>query len=230
MRKNGSRLISYSQYRMTDLFLFALILGLAELLEFFAAVWFPQVALYTFSLMLPITLIVMMRWGWVSVFYAAASGLIYCLLHNGEAGAAQYVSYIFGNACIAAVLIFVKLVGKKKIAGKWYLSAVMVIIGWVLIILGRSVLFTAFGFNFVVTFAQLVGLSDCGFLTLIMAVVVVLVMRRFDGIFEDQKSYLLRLDEERKEKMRRDTYGDEPIEIDEESLSILNKHDDNGLY
>ena len=51
-------------------------------------------------------------------------------------------------------------------------------------------------------------------------------MRRLDGMFEWQRGFLKRLDEERKEKMRRDTYGDEPLEIDEESLKILKKDDD----
>jgi hypothetical protein len=48
-------------------------------------------------------------------------------------------------------------------------------------------------------------------------------------MFEDQKSYLLRKKRERDEQSRIDTYGDEPIDIDGESLSILNKRD-NDLY
>ena len=54
----------------------------------------------------------------------------------------------------------------------------------------------------------------------------ILIVRKLDGMFEYQKSYLRRLDDERKEKMRRDEYGDEPVEIDEESLSILKRWDD----
>ena len=33
----------------------------------------------------------------------------------------------------------------------------------------------------------------------------------------------MRLDKEKKERMRRDTFGDEPVEIDQEALRSLNK-------
>lgn len=59
-----------------------------------------------------------------------------------------------------------------------------------------------------------------------MAVVTVMILRRLNGMFEDQKHYLLRQDKERKELARRDEFGDEPVEIDEESLSILKRWDD----
>ena len=67
MRKNGSREISFSQYRTTDLFLFAVIVAVAELFAFAATVWFPEEAIFSFSFMLPLALTVMMRWGWPSV-------------------------------------------------------------------------------------------------------------------------------------------------------------------
>ena len=53
-----------------------------------------------------------------------------------------------------------------------------------------------------------------------------MILRRLNGMFEDLKSYLLRMDKERKELARHDEYGDEPIEIDKESLSILKRWDD----
>ena len=65
-------------------------------------------------------------------------------------------------------------------------------------------------------------------MSLFAAVAVLLIMRKLDGMFEDQKSYLKRVDKERRDRMKYDGFGDEPVEIDEESLSILNK--DNDLY
>jgi hypothetical protein len=47
-------------------------------------------------------------------------------------------------------------------------------------------------------------------------------------MFEDQMDYLKRLDEEKKQKMMGDAFGDTPIEIDKQTLDILNK--DNDLY
>jgi hypothetical protein len=63
-----------------------------------------------------------------------------------------------------------------------------------------------------------------------MAIILILVFRRLDGMLVNQKSYLLKLEKERKEQQKRDTFGEdgEPIEIDEESLSILNRTD--NLY
>jgi len=227
MRKNGSRLISIRQYRLTDLFLFAVILVIAELLAFFAPKMFPQNADFTFSLMVPIVLLVMMRWGWQSVLYAAGDGLLICLLHMGGENFNNrlFAVYIIGNAFIALMLLATKFFGKEKIAGKWYFSVLFVVLGWLSVFLGRAVVGACFGLGFVnVMIGQLGDL-----VSLAVGIVLVVVLRRLDGMFEDQKHYLIRLDNERREMAHRDTFGDEPVEIDEESLSILNKRDDD-LY
>ncbi len=218
MRKNGSRFISLKQYRATDLFLFAVILIAFELLVHFAFIGLK--GSFTFSPMLPITLLVIMRWGWQGAFFAALDGVLYCLL-NG-AGWQSYLCYGIGNLSIMSVLLMTRFMGKQKIAGKWHFSALFVVVGWISVVLGRTLIATCCGDYFVA--ALLKQVSDL--FTLAIALIIILVLRRLDGMFEDQKHYLLRLDDERKEIARRDTYGDEPIEIDEESLSILKRKDD----
>jgi hypothetical protein len=213
---------------MTDLFLFAIILALSELLGFFAIKWFPECANYTFSLMLPITLLVMMRWGWPSIFYAAGCGLLYCALWSAEYQ--LFITYIVGNSCIGLLLIYLHFVGKERTTKKWYMSAVFVLIGWLIVNLCRSLIYMAFGNSFATTFASFFALSDNGLLALVMGILVIVIMRRFDGMFEDQKAYLKRVDKERQERIKRDTFGDDTtIEIDEQSMSILKKKDDD-LY
>ena len=231
MRKNGSRLISVNQYRTTDLFVFALILSAAELLTFYAGKWFPGGALYTFSLLVPISLTVMVRWGWPSVLYSMASGLLLCLLSlTGGVSGAQYASYIIGNAFIGLMLIPMYFIGKDNIRKRWWASALFAAGGWLSVYLGRSVIWAiAYAISPVSGFSAVSGFysyfrSDV--LSLVMSIVVILVLRKLDGMFEDQKSYLKRLDKERKEKMRRDEFGDEPVEIDEESLDILSRGND----
>ena len=221
MRKNGSKLISLRQYRLTDLFLFAAILVGFELIIHYAFIAFRGE--FTFSPMVPIVLLVMMRWGWPSVFYAVVDGALYCLLNGFSAQ--TYCAYIVGNACIMLMLLPFKFIGKEKIRSKWYLSALTVIVGWLLVILGRTSLAACFGVAF--QDALIWQLLDC--FSPVIGVVIILIMRKLDGMFEDQKHYLIRLDEERKEKARRDAYGDEPIDIDEESLAVLRK-DDDELY
>ena len=56
-----------------------------------------------------------------------------------------------------------------------------------------------------------------------MALIILLVLRRLDGMMENQRGYLIRLDRERREKMLADNFGEESIEIDEEMLKTLNK-------
>ena len=72
------------------------------------------------------------------------------------------------------------------------------------------------------------GFADCGLLSLVMGVIAILVVRRFDGLFEDQKAYLLRLYKVKQEKRRVDTFGEDLDELDEENLSKLDR--DNDLY
>lgn len=225
MRKNGSRLISLRQYCLTDLFLFAVILVVFELILHYAMIAYN--GNFTFSPLVPIVLLVMMRWGWPSVFYALGDGLLYCLLNrnNAEFVPQHYGIYIIGNAFIMLLLLMTRFMGKERIAKKWYFSALFVIAGWAAVVSGRAIVSACFLRGF--TGALLDGLRD-GF-SLAIGLVIILVMRRLDGMFEDQKHYLRRLDNEKKERQRRDTYGDEPVEIDEESISILNKKDDD-LY
>lgn len=231
MRKNGSRSISVQQYRLTDLFLFALILAVAEFTASLAVRWIPQEAFYTVSFMIPITLLVMMRWGWQSVFYAIASGLLFCIIN--KASGTQYACYLIGNAFIGLMLIPLYLIGKKKIASKWWASLLFVIGAWVCVYLGRSVVWAiAFAINPIAGAGAADGFvlfSTQDFMSLIIGGLLIIVLRRFEGMFQDQKEYLTYLKNEKEDMMRRAQYGDELAELDDETLSILNK-DDNDLY
>ncbi|MDE7086883.1 MAG: hypothetical protein K2O67_01695, partial [Clostridia bacterium] len=168
---------------------------------------------------MPIVLTVMMRWGWPSVIYAAASGLLVSLLNLGSATGAQFAIYIIGNAFIGLMLLPAYLIGRDKIRTKWWASALFAIGGWLCIYLGRSVIWAiAYAIapvsgTYVWTGFEVFATTDL--LSLAMAVVVVLVLRKLDGLFEDQKIYLKRYDKERRDKMRYDNFGDEPLEIDE---------------
>lgn len=232
MRKNGSRLISIRQYRTTDLFVFALILAAAEILSCLAVRWFPSAALYTFSLMVPIVLTVMMRWGWPGVFYAAVSGLLVCLLNESAAKGINYACYIIGNAFIAVMLLPVYLIGRDKIRAKWWGSALFVVGGWLCVYLGRSsiwsIAFVIFPVSGAYVWSGFVEFATGDLLSLVMAIIVVMVLRRLDGMFEDQVAYLKRVDKERKDRMRIDQFGENLGEIDEETLKLLNK--DNDLF
>lgn len=232
MRKNGVKYISLQQYRATDTFIFALILGVSEALVFFAGKWFPQGALFTFSLMVPIVLTVMMRWGWVGALYAAAGGLLWCLLSiAGGVQPWQWLVYIIGNSFIALMLLPIYLIGKEKISKRWWACALLAVGGWLCVYLGRA---TVWAISFAVSPVSgvtagsgFLAFAASDLLSLPVAVVVVLVLRKLDGMFEDQTAYLKQLGNENRKKVNYD--GSEELEeLDEEALSILNK--DNDLY
>ena len=223
MRKNGSRSISIRQYKLTDLFLFAVILVIAELIAHFAGVKFADdTVAYLITFTVPITALVMMRWGWVAVLYAVADGVLWCLLKSAKWQ--SYLCYGLGNAFIALLLLMTRFMGKERIAGKWYFSALFVTCGWVAVMLGRSLVGLCAGYSL----GELLR-NFClnELLSLFMAVVIICVMRKLDGMFEDQKSYLARIDGERRDKARPDAFGASPVEMDEESMSILKRWDDN---
>lgn len=232
MRKNGSRLISVKQYRATDLFVFALILAVSEVLSVLARKWFPAAATYTFSLLVPIALTVMMRWGWQSVIYASACGLFKCLLAIYSATWVDFLTQIIGNAFIALMLIPAKFIGKDKIRSKWWTSVLFYVGGWLCVYLGRSVVWTiCYAISPVENLPAWAGFVNFGvgeLFSLVVGFVLVLVLRRIDGMFEDQITFLKRLDKERRDRLRVDQFGDNDGIIDEESFNILKK--DNDLF
>lgn len=230
MQKNGYRLISYKQYCITDLSIFAVILLVAEGTQFLALKLFPGQALYIVSFMLPIVMLVMIRWGWQSVFFALASAVLYCAFNRGSL--TNYIVYGAGNCFIMLMLIPLKLIGSGKINSKAWGTVLLILGGWMCVYLGRSIV-SAIAYAIYPTaegsaWSGFVGFAASELLSLVMAIVIVLILRRFDGMVENQRDYLKRLGKLREEEMRRREYGDEPIDIDQEALDILNK--DDGLY
>lgn len=232
MRKNGSRIISFARYRATDLFLFAAILAAFSAISFFAFnEWFTEdSSRYIFSLAVPVSLLVMVRWNWYGMFYAAGDGLLYCILLLATGRMAEgaelqfFLVYGVGNAFVGLAFLMVRFAGYKRIAGKWYFTALYVVCGWAAVLVGRVAVSLCFGADFVSALFGFLGATD--WLSLAMGLAVLLVMRRLDGMLENQRDYLLRLDKERREKMMADNFGEQPIEIDVETLKTLNKKGD----
>ena len=231
MSKNGSRIISFGRYRATDLLLFAAILTVFEVVMFFAYTkWFADdVSRFSFSLVVPITLLVMARWNWYGMFYAVYDGLLYCILLvatssiESDAILQYFLTFSIGNAFIGIVYLMVHFLGAKRIADKWYFSLLYAVAGWVFIVLGRTVVNLCFGVSLS---ASLSNLAAGDLLSLAVGILVLLVIRKLDGMLERQKDYLQRIQQERLEKQQADTFGESPLEIDEETLKTLNKKGD----
>lgn len=221
MRKNGSKLISIQQYRLGDLFMFTLIAAIAELVCYYSQKWFPDAAIYTLNLMLPVVTLVIVRWGWPGIVLAVAEGALYSVIRGGSWQG--YIIYMISNAAIAVELLVLWLIGAERLKKRWYWAFLVVLAGWVAINFTRSCMSVIFYGDFLTQLATWFGFTDGGLLALVMGELIILICRRFDGFFENQKRYLLRLKKEREEEERLKRDGDGPIEIDDESMSILNR-------
>lgn len=214
-----------------------LIMVAFEMINYFAASsWFEDYADFNVSVMLLVTILVSVRWNWLAVLFPVVDGAVCCALSSAEP--LTYLIYCVGNLFIVLASLLFLAVPKKKILGKWYFTLLYVLLSYLLMALGRATVSAFCGNNFGDSFIAVIAGE---FINLVFAVVGMLIFRRLDGMAEDQKEYILRIKAEAADMKRRDEYGDEPIEIDAESLAILKKDPedfekeslnkkDNGLF
>ena len=186
------RHLSFSQYRSIDLcLLFLMLLVFEGVIIMAAGTWFPG-TLYTVSVTAAVTAIVMVRWGAWSALFAAAGGLLLCLLSHGTSR--QYAVYCVGNLAGLAALPVMKLMTKRRIRTDAVYAVLFGICVQLLMQAGRAAVAVCLGYS----------LKDCaGFFTtdslsVLFTMLILWVARRQDGLLEDQKEYLQRIHEEEK--------------------------------
>lgn len=182
--------ISFKQYRAIDLGIMAVILFVFETLTVLAGKWFPMEN-YTLSPTTLMLCIVMMRWDGFAAIHAVVGGFAFCIVAGAEPK--QFIIYCVGNCFALLGLIMLKVCGKEKVRSKIPFVLVYVVIVFISIQVGRWLVSMIFGSSFdsIITFL----LADS--LSLLFAAVSVLISRKMDGLFEDQKHYLIRTEEER---------------------------------
>ncbi len=182
-----NRHLTFRQYRRLDLFFFAVMLCVSEYLIIRAGrVWFPG-QLYTVSVSAAITALVLMRWGPWAAIHAALGGLVFCLA-GGGAGR-QFAVYMLGNEFALLSLVLFRFPGREKIRENRLLTLLFALCVQLLMQGGRAAvaLLLGAGRGAAVPFFTTDALSG------LFTVVILWIACRLDGIFEDQKSYLLRL-------------------------------------
>jgi energy-converting hydrogenase Eha subunit A len=188
-----------AKYRATDLFIWALILCLFETLIVKAGTTLFASQPYTVSLVPAVVAIVYMRWGVYGMVHAFLGGLILCLASGFGLEVKQGAVYAVGNLLSATVLLWLK--GReKKIRDSWLLSAIFASAVAFLMQAGRAVVSLILGD----TPSGAVSFVATDVLSGVFALVLVLIARRMDGVFEKQVSYLLRVQEAEKEARRED--------------------------
>ena len=183
-----------NRYRAIDVTLFAVMLFVFEGIIITASTrWFPGEP-YTVSVIPLIVAVVLMRWGPWAGIHTALGGLIFCMFSG--ANIRQYVIYCGGNLFSLGALMVLKALGseetRKDILKTWLFGIVVM----ALMFLGRAVLSLFFGTP--VTTA--LGFFTTEVITVLFTLVILWIVRRLDGVFENQNHYLLRLREEQEKE------------------------------
>lgn len=173
-----------------DLAFFCVILIVTQaLITRAASGWFAD-QIYVVSPAAAVTAIVMMRWGALAVIPAVLSGLTLCLVSGG--GAVHALIYGAGNLLALCALPVLRHYGAQQVRDKtgWSLSFAAGV--QVLMLLGRVIMAIAAGHSLEVAW----GFFTTDTLSIAFTMVIVWIARRVDGLFEDQRHYLRRIQNE----------------------------------
>ena len=189
------RQLTLAQYRAVDLTLLAVILAVCEYgMTLAARQWFPG-QLYTVSVTGALCAIVLMRWGIWAGLHAVLGGAVFWYASGGTWQ--QLAIYGIGNLGCLLVLPLLRGTGKEKIRRDKLFTALFALGVTLAMELGRAAVALLLGTAWELS----VGFFTTDTLSCVFAMVVVSLAARLDGVFEDQKQYLRRLQEQqRKEK------------------------------
>lgn len=190
------RRISFRQYRTIDLTILLVILALCQFLTHLAvSLWFPE-QLYVVTPVAAVTALVMMRWGPWAGIHAALGGLFFAVLSGGTPQ--QVLIYAIGNLASLGALLMLKFPGRERVRSDGFLSLTFALLIQLLMWLGRAGMAAVFGYPP----AACLGFITTDILSGLFTLFIIWIVRRIDGLFEDQKTYLLRIQSEQQAEGR----------------------------
>ena len=185
--------ITFKQYRNIDLFIFAILLSVSEAVTTVATnTWFAAQPIAISTTLLFICM-VMMRWGGYAIIPACIGGMVFCIASG--ATYEQYVIYIIGNCAALSTLIWFRFFKKDDIRKSYFKLFFFILTAYVTMQAGRWIVSLPFGGK---PRTLLVYLTT-DIISLLFASVIMFLMRNTDGMIEDQKTYLFRLQREKEE-------------------------------
>lgn len=191
------RQLTLQEYRNIDLALFAVMLAVFEFIIIRVGnLSFFRGQLFTASLAGAIASIVYMRWGWWGGIHAALAGGLYCLycaMMGQEVSGQTYAIYILGNLLSLLAVPALKKLGPERVRQGKISSLVFPLAVIALMQGGRALVAMALGHSP----AEALGLITADSLSILFTLVIVWVAGRLDGVYEEQRHYLLRLQEDR---------------------------------
>lgn len=179
--------LSFKEYRAIDLLIYTAIVIIFEIISQKAVSWL-NVSI-SFSLFFALSLLVIMRWNFYAIIPVLGSQITYSIMLGSSLK--NYLVYIIGSIFIFIVtLFFVK--GKEKMKNPWII-VLYIFSGYFAVEIGRSFIAIFFGSSF---FKTLVGFLGTDIINIFIAFLIIFIARRQDGVFEDQKSFLIRKEKE----------------------------------
>ena len=183
--------ITFKQYRNIDI---AILCGVTALFEAIATLatskWFAAQPM-AISITLALILIAMHRWGPYAATVAVVGGAVFCI--TSSASLQHFLIYCVGNVFALSSLVFFKLFGKEAVRRSFLKTLLYAAVAYVMTAVGRFLVSLIFGGGF----SELVGFLTSDILSLLFAVVILTALKGMDGLIEDQKAYLFRLERER---------------------------------
>jgi hypothetical protein len=189
--------ITFKQYKAIDISILSGLLLIFEALSVYASShWFSHsgISLVPLISLTPlVVMIMMMRWSEFAFVAAIVGGASYCFACGGKPE--QYLVYCLGNLFGLISLLIIKKLGKDAVRGRLTYLIPISISTYLFITVGRWLV----SLIFAPTVKTLITFITTDIISLVVLIVGVIALRKSDGILEDQKSYLLRLDRERRE-------------------------------
>lgn len=184
--------ISFKQYRAIDLSILGAVLLVTQTLITRATNRAYADQLYVVSPVAVVVALTMMRWGPWAAIHAVLGGAVLCAASGG--GPQHYLIYCVGNVFSMAALLFFRYPGKEQVRTSGFLSLSFAFSVQVLMMLGRGAMALVLGHG--ITAA--IGFIASDSLSFLFTLLIIWIVRRIDGLFEDQKKYLLRIQSETK--------------------------------
>lgn len=190
-----NRTISLSQYRTIDLSILTGVMIVSQFVIHLAVSrFYAEQTGYIVSPVAAMVALVMMRWSLWSILPALLGGAILSMLSGGTAE--QTLIYTVGNLFSVLAYLLLKLAGKERIRSNAVMSLTFAALVQLLMQFGRAGVAAILGhslpacWDFITTDAM----------SILFTLVIIWIVRRVEGLFEDQKHYLLRIQRKQDEK------------------------------
>ena len=184
--------ITFKQYRNIDIGILCLLTAVFEVVATLAtSKWFAGQPM-AISITLAFILIAMHRWSAYASIVAVVGGAAFCIASS--ASAEHFLIYCGGNVFALASLFFFKLFGKEGVKRSFLKTLCFASVAYVLMAFGRFLFSLPFGSGF----PELIGFLFSDVLSLLFAIIILWLFKDVDGLVEDQKSYLFRLERQRR--------------------------------